>query len=87
MSCESEVQTIGIQMELKYCERCGGLWLRMKDEKGVHCGLCRAHFAALPKRGGGSYRKARRRKVRNSEEMIGVEIDYLAGVEEREERI
>jgi len=27
-------------LELKYCERCGGLWLRRKGDDRVHCEAC-----------------------------------------------
>ena len=27
-------------LELKYCERCGGLWLRQKGDAQVHCEAC-----------------------------------------------
>lgn len=29
-----------IEMELKYCERCGGLWLRTCGSERVYCGAC-----------------------------------------------
>ncbi len=29
-----------LQMELKYCERCGGLWLRQKGMQQVYCASC-----------------------------------------------
>ncbi len=29
-----------IQLELKYCERCGGLWFRLRDSEVVFCGAC-----------------------------------------------
>lgn len=29
-----------IQLELKYCERCGGLWLRRKETQHVFCATC-----------------------------------------------
>jgi hypothetical protein len=29
-----------IPMELKYCERRGGLWFRAKDEQEVYCPGC-----------------------------------------------
>jgi Zn-finger nucleic acid-binding protein len=29
-----------IEMELKYCERCGGLWLRLCGSQRVYCGPC-----------------------------------------------
>jgi uncharacterized Zn finger protein (UPF0148 family) len=37
-----------IQIELKYCERCGGLWLRRRGTEGVYCASCRAHVEAMP---------------------------------------
>jgi hypothetical protein len=29
-----------IHVELKYCERCGGLWLRQEGITRVHCASC-----------------------------------------------
>jgi hypothetical protein len=29
-----------VELELKYCERCGGLWFRRKGEYAVYCGPC-----------------------------------------------
>jgi Zn-finger nucleic acid-binding protein len=29
-----------IQLELKYCERCGGLWLRRRGTAEVYCAAC-----------------------------------------------
>lgn len=29
-----------IELELKYCERCGGLWLRRQGAEGVYCTGC-----------------------------------------------
>ncbi len=34
-----------MSMELKYCERCGGLWLRQRGEEEVFCSPC-AHRVA-----------------------------------------
>lgn len=28
------------QLELKYCERCGGLWLRERGSQEVYCASC-----------------------------------------------
>jgi hypothetical protein len=36
-----------ILLELKYCERCGGLWLRALDSEEVLCGSCSAQMARL----------------------------------------
>lgn len=35
-----------VHLELKYCESCGGLWLRPKGSSQVECASC----AARPKR-------------------------------------
>jgi hypothetical protein len=37
-----------IQLELKYCERCGGLWLRPKGSDLVFCAGCARVMAGLP---------------------------------------
>ena len=36
------------QLELKYCERCGGLWLRRKGMQRVYCTVCVPKMAELP---------------------------------------
>jgi ribosomal protein S27AE len=38
----------GVRMELKYCEHCGGLWLRPSGTERVYCGTCQAKVAELP---------------------------------------
>jgi len=37
-----------IEMELKYCERCGGLWLRARGEAEVYCASCAPKMAEFP---------------------------------------
>jgi hypothetical protein len=29
-----------LQLELKYCERCGGLWLRIRGRQEAYCSSC-----------------------------------------------
>jgi hypothetical protein len=29
-----------VQLELKYCERCGGLWMRVRGAEEVYCPDC-----------------------------------------------
>ena len=36
-----------IQLELKYCERCGGLWLREQGSSMVYCIGCAAQFSGF----------------------------------------
>jgi Zn-finger nucleic acid-binding protein len=50
-----------IQVELKYCERCGGLWLRPQGTNGVYCASCRVCLAAMPNPGEAPPRKTRSR--------------------------
>ena len=37
-----------LQLELKYCERCGGLWLRPAGRMQVYCATCAGEMAKLP---------------------------------------
>jgi hypothetical protein len=37
-----------IRLELKYCERCGGLWIRELGSGEVYCSLCVAQMLDLP---------------------------------------
>jgi hypothetical protein len=37
-----------VRVELKYCERCGGLWVRECGTGEVYCGRCLAQIADLP---------------------------------------
>ena len=41
-----------IQLELKYCERCGALWLRLEGSDLVFCGACAKAMAGMPVRAG-----------------------------------
>jgi DNA-directed RNA polymerase subunit RPC12/RpoP len=36
-------------LELKYCERCGSLWLRLQGDSEVYCTTCRTRMAELPR--------------------------------------
>ena len=46
-----EVMEIEItEVELKYCERCGGLWLREVGLDGVYCDTCAPKMAILPRK-------------------------------------
>jgi hypothetical protein len=37
-----------VQLELKYCEYCGGLWLRRKGDREVYCAACLTYIVQLP---------------------------------------
>jgi len=38
-----------LQFELKYCERCGGLWLRPMGGRQTYCGSCWREMEKLPR--------------------------------------
>jgi ribosomal protein L37AE/L43A len=43
-----ELQDVdAIQMELKYCERCGALWLRLTGSDLIFCSPCSVVLAGL----------------------------------------
>lgn len=44
---ETDLTSI-IQLELKYCERCGGLWLRQPGNDAVYCRTCLFILAEFP---------------------------------------
>jgi hypothetical protein len=37
-----------IQLELKYCERCGALWLRLRGTQEIYCAPCELEMLDLP---------------------------------------
>lgn len=41
------IDSNAIQMELKYCERCGGLWLRIRGSEIVYCPSCSMIMAGI----------------------------------------
>jgi hypothetical protein len=78
----------GVRKELKYCERCGGLWVRECGAGVVYCDNCAPEVADLP----APKKKAVRSKmpvrshvmvddyevgIRNDEEM---ELEAVGGV-------
>lgn len=40
-----------LEVELKYCERCGGLWLRPVGGRQIYCPPCIPKMAQIPFRG------------------------------------
>lgn len=44
---EDEIEII--ELELKYCERCGGLWVRARGDREVYCRTCVPEIAELAK--------------------------------------
>lgn len=76
MNFTNAVGTKEVAMELKYCERCGGLWLRRSGQDVVHCGRCRAQIVALL--------QPRRRSASQVVSQNHVQIECLLGVAELE---
>jgi hypothetical protein len=37
-----------VRLELKYCERCGGLWMRTWGTDDVYCPACALQMSDLP---------------------------------------
>ena len=84
MNFISEIEGQEMHVELKYCERCGGLWLRPQGTDGVYCTSCRVRLAGMPHPGKPSLGKARRnRRARVQEEGTdvrkGAEEDIQGG--------
>jgi len=42
------ISTNELSLELKYCERCGGLWLRPVGGEQIYCAACGRAMAELP---------------------------------------
>jgi len=69
-----------VPVELKYCERCGGLWLRPLGGEGVYCPGCCVRLAILP---GPTGRRGLKPRPQQDEEMQGqIQIESLLGVAE-----
>lgn len=47
MSSDGKNGYHSVRMELKYCEHCGGLWVR-ESGAGVYCAKCEPKVADLP---------------------------------------
>jgi Zn-finger nucleic acid-binding protein len=54
-----------VTLELKICERCGGLWLRPSVSRWIYCGGCKKKISELPKPSMESGQKRRRARAGN----------------------
>ena len=90
MNFISRMESVEVQVELKYCERCGGLFLRPQATEVVDCCGCTAYLTARPHLAGG-LSPASPRRTRNPRMMKGprlqqqelqgaAQIEYLQGV-------
>jgi len=66
MNFIEQFESTGIQLELKYCERCGGLFLRPSTSEHAYCGNCEARWVKLIDPQSARARFSRERKVRSS---------------------
>jgi Zn-finger nucleic acid-binding protein len=48
------LEDVLVPVELKYCERCSGFWLRSNDVQEVYCPACVRKMAEYPRRGDAS---------------------------------
>lgn len=85
----SQVQTF-VGLELKYCEQCGGLWLRRRGSGECYCAACARFLEDIPprlqdnRRRGGS--GPQRRKMRKQHREPGTELAPLEYVVAREQQ-
>jgi hypothetical protein len=80
MNFISALEAKDVPMELKYCERCGGLWLRPQGGEGVYCPGCCVRLAMLP---GPTGRRSLKPRSHQGEELHGqIQIESLLGVAE-----
>lgn len=90
MNFISKIESAEVQVELKYCERCGGLFLRLQAAEVVYCSSCTARLAAQPDFAAAlspaSPRRARNPrmvkgpKLRDQELQGAAQIEYLQGL-------
>jgi Zn-finger nucleic acid-binding protein len=66
-----------VEVELKYCERCGGLWLRRRGTEEVYCRPCVPKMAEFPAP------RLKRTVVQLREEGVEIEgeVDMDGGLE------
>ena len=64
-----------IRLELKYCERCGGLWLRTKGTGDVYCPACAVEMLDLP-----AHRKRKPHLLVNDRVEIKGQCEELSAV-------
>ena len=87
MNFIGEIKSTDLELELKYCERCGGVFLRLLGTTFVYCSTCMAHWAALQSTSElsdrdrwRSKRKTRKARVPRSNVKVGVSINDLHGI-------
>jgi hypothetical protein len=69
MNFMDKIECTDTEVELKYCERCGGLFLRLLGANLVYCAACMSQWATLSSttHGTGDVQSWARRKLRTLE--------------------
>ena len=67
------------RLELKYCECCGGLWLRIVGGGQIYCAMCARTVAELPP--ATKRRKGSKRKQRTASPSRGTEVNSFIRLE------
>lgn len=69
--------TTAVKVELKYCECCGGLWLRTISETEVLCGSCRAAMNDLPSAWSARIKREQRETTRAIPHLWGTSVGHF----------
>lgn len=81
-----------VGLELKYCEQCGGLWLRERGSAGCYCASCARFLQEMPPRTRDNRRQGGsgplRRRLRKQYREPGTElapVEYVLARRQQEE--
>ena len=83
-----------VGLELKYCEQCGGLWLRRQGSQECYCAACARFLEEIPPRmpdnrrrgGSGPLRRRMKKQREPGTELVPLEYVLSMQQEEKEER-
>ncbi|HJS98635.1 MAG TPA: hypothetical protein VJ756_06055 [Terriglobales bacterium] len=82
-----------VGLELKYCEQCGGLWLRRRGSDECYCAACARFLEDIPPRPRDNRRRGGsgplRRKMRKPHREPGTELaplEYVVATRQQAER-
>ena len=88
----SQVDTF-VGLDLKYCEQCGGLWLRRRGSEECYCAACARFLEDIPPRPRDNRRRGGsgplRRKMRKQHREPGTELaplEYVVAARQQAER-
>jgi len=82
-----------VGLELKYCEQCGGLWLRRRGSQECYCAGCARFLEEIPprmpdnrRRGGSGPLRRKMKKQQREPGMELVPLEYVMTAMQRDER-